>query len=138
MTTIRPPIRPYDPDIAERVVAQGRGGLSRAEIASALGVSLTDFEAWAAQHPAFAAALADADTEARAWWEAQPRIAFETGATFRGAAWAKVMAQRYGRSSDRPRQETREQKARGRVTARLDIPDNGRRRRPIRGSGGES
>ncbi|HEX3919008.1 MAG TPA: hypothetical protein VHW60_16850 [Caulobacteraceae bacterium] len=126
------PIRSYDPDFAERVVAQGRSGLSRAEIASALCASLSDFEAWATQHPAFAAALADADTEARAWWEAQPRLAMQTGATFRAAAWAKVMAQRYGRSSDRPRQDTREQKARGKVTARLDIPDNGRRRRPIR------
>ena len=123
------PIRPYDPDFAKEVALRSALGLSRAEIAAQLGVSLIDFDAWAAEHPAFARALADADTQARAWWDAQPRQALASGKLFKGATWAKAYAQRFGRSSDRPQTA----KAAGQprtVTARVELPDNGRERRP--------
>jgi hypothetical protein len=124
-----PPIRPFDPGLARQVALQGALGLSRAEIAVQLGASLADFDAWAAEHPAFAQALADADTQARAWWDAQPREALAAGRTFRAAAWAKAYAQRFGRSSDRPQSAKAASQPRT-ITARVELPDNGRERRP--------
>ncbi len=123
------PIRTYQPAFAERAVAEARAGLSRAEIAAALGASLADFEAWAATHAAFAAALADADTVARAWWDEQPRAALNSGKLFKATAWAKAMAQRYGRSADRP-PAAKAARPPPRVAARVELPDNGRERRP--------
>jgi hypothetical protein len=125
-----PPIRPYDPHLANGVALQGALGLSRAEIAAQLGVSLADFDAWAAEQPAFAQALADADTQARAWWDAQPREILASGRMFRAAAWAKGYAQRFGRSADRPRPPAKAADKTPRVTARIELPDNGRERRP--------
>jgi hypothetical protein len=129
------PIRPYDPAFETRVVVEAQAGRSRAEIAVALGASLADFDAWAADHPAFAVALADADTAARAWWEAQPRLAFEKSKPFKAATWSKAMAQRYGRSSDRPRPQAKPAtKAEPDVEYIYDIPDPGRLRRGRKGA----
>jgi ABC-type nitrate/sulfonate/bicarbonate transport system substrate-binding protein len=125
-----PPIRPYPPSFAGRVVDLGRGGLSPAEIAVELGASLLDLEAWSAEHPAFAVALADADTAACAWWDAQPRLAWSARKSFKAAVWAKGYAQRFGRSSDRPLQKTKARpEPEPAVETVFEIPDNGRRRR---------
>ncbi len=129
-----PPIRPYDQGFATTAVERAREGFSRAEIAAALGASLIDLDAWAAEHPGFAVALADADTLARAWWDSQPRLALEGGKPFRAAAWAKAMAQRYGRSADRPKSAPTPTPPSTRTI--FEIPDNGReRRRRDRGGG---
>ena len=77
----------------------GERGLDRAEIAVELGVNLEDFTDWDSAHPEFATALADADTQAKAWWLSQPRLAMHSDKPFRIAVWAKAMAQRYGRST---------------------------------------
>jgi hypothetical protein len=119
--------RDYDPTLIEQLRPFAEQGMSRAEVAAALGVSLEDFAAWARAHPEFAIALADADTIARAWWEAQPREALASRKPFRAAAWSKAMAQRYGRTGHPPRKVDPE--APVRVKAIFDIPDNGRRRR---------
>jgi hypothetical protein len=130
-----PPIRPYDPRHAETVVTHGALGLSRAEIAAQLGVSLADFGAWSGEHPDFAVALADADTLARAWWDTQPRLALASREPFKGAAWAKGYAQRFGRSSDRPRPPTQSAQEPD-VETIFEIPDNGRWRRRKPRAGG--
>ncbi len=121
--------RPYNPAIDERLLALAAEGLSRAEIAVDLGVSLADFDAWAAREPGFAAILADADTRSQAWWQRQAFEAMSGGKPIRISLWAKVMAQRYGRPghSPRPKPEAAKPPA---VQARINIPDNGRTRRP--------
>jgi hypothetical protein len=129
------PIRPYHPSYVETVATQGRLGRSRAEIAAQLGVSFVDFDAWAAEHPAFAQALADADTWARAWWDAQPGLAQTSREPFKGAAWARGYAQRFGRSSDRP-PKAAAPKPEPAVETIFEIPDNGRWRRRRKPSAG--
>jgi hypothetical protein len=124
--------RPYDPALADRLIELGREGLCRSEMAARLDVLLADFDAWAAAEPAFAVALERAETQARAWWESQPRLALENGKPFRAAVWAKAMAQRYGRQSDRPSAKAADAKKPVRVEAIFEIPDNGRDRRPGR------
>lgn len=121
--------RPYDPSFAERVVELASGGLFRDEIARELGASLADLDAWSSQHPAFAVALADADTATSAWWSRQPREAMSQNKPFRATIWAKVMAQHYGRPGHLPRKPADKPAARPVATVRYDIPDNGRRRR---------
>ena len=121
--------RPPDPDAAARVVALAADGLSRAEIAVALGASLADFDAWSKSCASFAAALDDADTLTRAWWDRQPREALASGKPFRAAAWAKAMAQRYGRQANAARAPEKADDRRPVITARINIPDNGRTRR---------
>jgi hypothetical protein len=124
--------RQYDPALAERLVDIARErGLARAEIAVELGVNLEDFNAWAAAQPRFATALADADTQAEAWWLAQPRLAMHSDKPFRIAVWAKAMALRYGRFAHSSRRIEKEP-AKPVVLARYEIPDNGKVRRPRR------
>lgn len=103
-------------------------GFGRAEIAVELGVNLEDFAAWDAAEPAFATALADAETRALAWWEAQPRLAMHSNTPFRATAWAKGMAQRYGRPAHSFRRIEKETQ-KPVIRARVNIPDNGRKRR---------
>ena len=121
--------RPYDPSFAERVVGLASGGLFRDEIARELGASLADFDAWSSQFPAFAVALADADTATSAWWDRQAREGMANNKPFRATLWAKVMAQHYGRAGHLPRKPADKPAARPIVRARYEIPDNGRRRR---------
>ena len=121
--------RPYDPSFAERVVGLASGGLFRDEIARELGASLADFDAWASQHPDFAAALDDADTATSAWWNRQPREAMSQNRPFRATIWARVMAQHYGRPGHLSRKPADKPAARPAPRVRYEIPDNGRRRR---------
>jgi hypothetical protein len=129
--------RPYDPAFAARAVSLGREGASRAEIAVGLGASLADLAAWAGEHADFAVALEDADTEARAWWEGLPRRALAAGIPLAASLWAKVMMQRYGRTGHSARQPDPEEPETDEVVTRLEIPDNGRRRRPRRSGAGD-
>ena len=124
--------RQYNPAIDERLLALAAEGLSRAEIAVDLGVSLADFDAWAANEPGFAAMLADADTRSKGWWEHQAFEAMGGGKPIRISLWARVMAQRYGRAGHSPRQKPDTAKPPA-VLARYEIPDNGKERRGRRG-----
>ena len=130
--------RPYDPTFCEHIVSRAAvDGLHLAEIAAELGVSIKDFEAWAGADDAFAVAMADADTQAQAWWWAQPRLALHAAAPFRAAAWSKAMAQRFGRSAHSTRRIKPDDAKPPVVLARYEIPDNGRpRRSPKAGRGG--
>jgi hypothetical protein len=126
--------RSYNPAIDERLLALAAEGLSRAEIAVELGVSLADFDAWSASEPGFAALLADADTRSQAWWQRQAGAAMAGGQAIRVSLWAKVMAQRYGRTthSSRPKADAAKPPP---VRARYELPDNGTSRRG-KGKGG--
>jgi hypothetical protein len=122
-------IKPYDPQFARGVVELGRAGLSRAEMAARIGVSVAAVEGWMAEHAEFAEAMALAETEARAWWDALPRDAMARGVSFRADVWSKVMAQRYGSLAHRPRHaqdpdgDANEAAA---PRARVELPRNGR------------
>jgi hypothetical protein len=124
--------RSYDPSFATLVVELASNGLFRSEIANELGVSSDDLDAWSNQCPDFAVALADADTAARAWWDRQPREAMSQNKPFRTTIWAKVMAQHYGRAGHPPRKPADKPAVRSAVRTRINIPDNGRRRRKRR------
>lgn len=130
-----PRILPYDPSFADRVVEGGRKGRTRAQIASDLGASQLDFEAWAEADETFAAALARADNEARAWLDSQPEQARLNREPFSPAAWAKVYAVRYGRPSNSSSQPRRPAAAPAKpepvdILADFDLSDNRRDRRP--------
>jgi len=127
--------RSYNPAIDERLLALAAEGLSRAEIAVELGVSLADFDVWSDREPGFAALLADADSRSQAWWQRQAGEAMAGGKSIRVSLWAKVTAQRYGRAGHFPRQKPAAAKPPV-VRARINIPDNGRTRRPKGGAGG--
>jgi len=120
--------RPYDPGLADRVVELARRGLTHAQIAVEIGASLADFDAWSAQHDEFAVALADADTAACAFWDDEASAALKTGKPFRANLWAKFMALRFGRQGHPPRR-IEKIAAPPVVLARVNIPDNGRKRR---------
>jgi hypothetical protein len=130
-----PRIRDYDPSFADRVVAGGRKGWTRAEIASDLGASQLDFDAWAAAHEEFFAALAEADNEARTFWDRLPARAVTNTEAFRPAVWAKLYASRFGRTSHSPSppRKSAAQPAAAEpvdILAEFDLPDNGRGRKP--------
>ena len=127
--------RSYNPAIDERLLALSAEGLSRAEVAVELGVSLADFDAWSAREPGFAAVLADADTRSQGWWQRQAGEVMAGGKAIRISLWAKVMAQRYGRAGHSPRQKPDAAKQPV-VQARYEIPDNGKERRGRRGRAG--
>ena len=127
-------LRTYDPSFAGRVVELAHGGLTHAQIAVEIGASLADFDAWSAQHAVFAAALADADTAACAFWDGEASDALKSGKPFRANLWAKFMALRFGRPGH-PSRRTEKVAAKPIVLARVNIPDNGRKRRVRPGAG---
>ena len=116
----------YDPGLADDVVTHGREGLGRAEIASELGVPLSTLTAWSAAQPDFAAALERADSEARAWWDAQPRLALNSKDIFKAGAWRQAMIQRYGSGAPRKSHEPEPQPEPAEPAIRINIPHNNR------------
>jgi hypothetical protein len=109
------------PDLEARAVALGREGLSRAEIADRLGLSLDETAAREAERPGFAAAMRRAEDAARAWWEAAPREALAAGVRFNMAAWLAAMRWRFGDAAP-----PGDAAAGPQPRAILDIPDNHR------------
>ena len=59
----------YDPAFCEKIVALGKLGKSKAQIASELGVVRNTLDNWATQHPEMVIALRDAQEYVLAWWE---------------------------------------------------------------------
>lgn len=111
----RPVGRPtdYDPAMCDRVIAMGKEGKSRAEIASGLDCSRTSLAAWERAHPEFMNALSRAKDESLAWWEAKARTGLDQGSQFNAGLWGKAVS---GRFPDEPYRE------RVQVTGRNDGP----------------
>jgi hypothetical protein len=59
----------YDPSFCEKIVALGKLGKSKAQIASELGVVRQTLDNWAAEHPEMIPALREAQEYSLAWWE---------------------------------------------------------------------
>ncbi|HZZ88159.1 MAG TPA: hypothetical protein VFE13_07465 [Caulobacteraceae bacterium] len=118
------------PEAAARALALGGEGRGRLQVAAALGFSADELDAAERQHPAFALALARADAAARAWWEALPREAVLEGARFSLPSWQAAMRRLWDGDGKAPASPPALQ-APPTVTARVVIPDNGRRRRRL-------
>lgn len=63
----------YDPEMCHRVIALGRDGAGRAEIAADLDISRQTLANWEAAHPEFLDATTRASDLAAAWWATQGR-----------------------------------------------------------------
>jgi hypothetical protein len=82
--------------LGARIVALGREGLGRAEIAAALDLPLSALAEMEARHPELAAAMRRAEDLERAWWEALPREALVAGGRLNAGLWRAAMAWRFG------------------------------------------
>ena len=93
----RPVGRPttYRPEHCETVIALGKEGKSRAEIASALDCSRQTLANWEAEHPEFLDALKRAKDEELAWWEAKGRTGIDQGSGFNAGLWGKCVSGRF-------------------------------------------
>ena len=65
----------YLPEHCAKVVALGREGASKAEMAHALGCTRQTMDNWAASNPEFLDAVKEATEAAQGWWESQGRQA---------------------------------------------------------------
>ena len=88
-----------DDPLAAAAIRLGREGRSRREIASALGMALSELEALEDGREGFAAAMERAEDEARAWWEALPGEVLAAGRRFDMASWREAMCWRFGKES---------------------------------------
>ena len=72
-------------DLEDRVLALGRAGLGRGEIADRLGLAAEALARLEGERPGVRAAMARAEAVARAWWEALPREALAARVRFNWA-----------------------------------------------------
>ncbi len=84
----------YDPSMNDRVVALGRLGFSKAQIASDLDISTDTMDRWCRDNPAFAGSMALARTHALAVWEGMA-MAGVNDRNFNALAYKVAMAGRF-------------------------------------------
>lgn len=84
----------YQPEFCEKVIALGKEGASKADIADALDISLRTLYNWTELHPDFMQAMEKAEVKAEVWWAAQGKKALWTPG-FNTAAWSRAMAARF-------------------------------------------
>jgi len=65
----------YDPSFCDAVIACGRDGMGKAEMAAEIGVAYSTFDLWTQEHPEFSEAVKEARRLSQAWWEKQGRVA---------------------------------------------------------------
>jgi hypothetical protein len=85
----------YDPEFCERVIALGREGKSKAQMAADLDISRDTLDQWIKIHPEFSDAIARARDAAMAWWEEQGAKGMWAGKGFNAQAWSRSMAARF-------------------------------------------
>ncbi len=84
----------YRPEYCDVVVALGREGKSKAQIAARLDVTRVTLDNWADEHPEFFAAIKRALDFSLAWWEDSGQSGMrERG--FNAAVWSRSMAARF-------------------------------------------
>jgi hypothetical protein len=81
-------------DFPTKVIAFGRDGFSRAEIAAELGLSLETLGEREASQTAFGNAMAKARALSLAWWERKGREGIESG-KLNATLWGKNVAGRF-------------------------------------------
>ena len=84
----------YKPEYCETVIALGREGKSKAQIAAKLDVSRQTLENWGKAYPEFLDAITRAKDLELAWWEdtAQGGLG---GGVLNAALWSRSMAARF-------------------------------------------
>lgn len=65
----------YDENFCDTVIACGKEGMSKAEMAAEIGVAYSTFDLWTKEHGEFSEAVKYALRLSQAWWEKQGRIA---------------------------------------------------------------
>jgi hypothetical protein len=92
----------YRRDMCDQVIACGRQGMGRAEIAAELDVSRDTLRNWERQHPEFFAAMRRAHDLELAWWEGQGRRGIWAGKEFNANAYGLQMRNRFAAEYSRP------------------------------------
>ena len=99
----------YDPKYCEFVIAMGREGKSKAQIAATIGVTRVTMWGWAQKHEEFFNALALSEELALKWWEdvAQDHLKqTKDGLTLNTSLWSRSMAARFPKDyTDRTKHE---------------------------------
>ena len=86
----------YTPDVCDKVIAMGRQGYCKAEMASELGVSRECIYEWARVHEEFCDALELAMTFSEGWWDHLANKAILLPPSkFNTALWARMMSARF-------------------------------------------
>lgn len=85
---------PYKPEFCGLVIAMGKEGKSRVEMAAAIGVAKNTIEGWADDYDDFAEAYEMALTHSQAWWEKRGREGL-TEVAFNGNLWARNIGPRF-------------------------------------------
>lgn len=86
----------YRPEYCDDVIALGREGASKAEMAHALGVSRNTLDNWASANPEFLSAVKEAVSLAQGWWESEGRKAvFGKIQNFNATAFIFTMKNRF-------------------------------------------
>ena len=80
-----------------QVIAWGSEGWSKAEMASAIGVSRVTLDAWTQAHAAFLYAMEEARDNSLAWWEKQGRenLITANGRSLNASLYSRSMAARF-------------------------------------------
>jgi hypothetical protein len=87
----------YNPEFCEQVIELGKQGMSKAEIASELGVAKQTLYNWMDAHPEFMDAVKEATAFAQAWWEKAGRTAVFGGSPgFNSTAYIFTMKNMFG------------------------------------------
>lgn len=94
----------YEPAFCDAVMAAGKEGQSKAEIAATLDVTRETLNEWAKVHPEFSDALHRAQEYSLAWWEGRARQNLTTTG-FQAGLWKQAMSGRFPAEPYRERQE---------------------------------
>lgn len=92
MTAGRPSA--YDPAFCDEVVALGKLGKSKAQMAAAFDVSRQTIDNWAVANEEFLEALSRAEAHAQAFWEDKGETNIDKPG-FNAAIWKKTMEARF-------------------------------------------
>jgi transposase len=85
----------YKPEYCKRIVELGKQGKTKSQMAAALDIALSTFNAWLDAHEEFAEAHARADTQARAFMEGLAERGVFLGARFNDRAWIVMLRSRW-------------------------------------------
>ena len=84
----------YRAEYCERVIALGKEGKSKAQMALILDVDCKTIDNWADAHPEFFLAFTRARDYSKAWWEDKGQDNL-TAQTFQTGLWSRSMAARF-------------------------------------------
>ena len=87
----------YDPAMCETIIALGKKGKSKTQMAAHLDISRSTFDRWLEAHEEFREAWELADTHAQALWEGVGMGGLSKGHLFNDRCWSLQMRNRWPR-----------------------------------------